>query len=150
VTRRYLSLAALVAVVLSLSVGCNNEKKTPSLGNPQFTTTTGGAGAPGQPSAAAGPSTTYKDTKPCNTMRNFVLAAYYATQAPKERSADYLATAQRAANEAKAEVPALAADIDTYYELTGKSVNGTATEADRGTNDRVARAVSGWVESNCR
>lgn len=133
------AVGALLAVLLLASCASGKASRAPIV-------PASGPGAAGQGENAP---TTYRATPECNAVRAFVLAGYYATQAPPEKVSDFVATAQRGADEAKAKAPALTSDIDTTMTLLKKSLAGQVTDADKATNDQVAGNINRWVQTNC-
>ncbi|MBI2704164.1 MAG: hypothetical protein HYX32_02570 [Actinobacteria bacterium] len=136
---RFPAVGAVLMVLLLASCASGKASRPPVVA----ATTPGGA------DQGANPPTTYKATPECNAVRAFVLAGYYATQAPPEKVNDFVATAQRGADEAKVKVPALTPDIDTTMTLLTKSLAGQVTDADKATNDQVAGNINRWVQTNC-
>lgn len=136
-------LAVLFALAL-LSSACGGKKASTTTAPPSLP----GLSTPS--TSVAGPTTSIKATEECRLLAAFRQAEYGVAAAPKDQQQKYVDGTVAYAEQIRAKVPTIAADVDVLVGAVKSLAQTGATTPEEKTNVEKANAnLSKWWDSTC-
>lgn len=136
-------LAVLFALTL-LSSACGSKKAANTTAPPSLP----GLSTPS--TSAVGPTTSIKSTEECRLLAAFRQAEYGVAAAPKDQQQKYVDGTVAYAEQIRAKVPTIAADIDALVAaVKSLAQTGATTPEEKANVEKANTNLSKWWDSTC-